>query len=155
MGFILSLARVLAVNFHRQGKRNSQLDSGPPPVLSQVVTMNGGTHGYLAGGDNVVPFDFPFSTLTNAFDISPSGDVIVGGYIDATKAVHGFLMRMGDATGTVGVTGPFEFATIDYPGSTRSVARGINARGDIVGYYNDAAGKTHGFFMSPGRGRRD
>jgi len=123
-------------------------------VTLGVVTMNG-THGYLASGDAIVPFDFPFATLTNPFDIGPAGDVIVGAYIDAAKGTHGFLMRMGDSTGTLGVTGPFEFFTIDYPGSTRTVARGINPQGDIVGYYNDAAGKTHGFFMSAGRHRQD
>ena len=124
-------------------------------VTVGIVTMNGVGLGYLASGDSVVPFDFPFSTLTNPTAINPSGDRIVGGYIDAAKAVHGFVPRLGDATGTLGITGPFEFLTLDYPGSTRTAARGINARGDTVGYYNDAAGKTHGCFMSPGRRRRD
>jgi hypothetical protein len=39
-----------------------------------------------------------------------------------------------------------EFVTLDVPGSTLTVARGVNPRGDIVGVYNDAAG-AHGFVL--------
>jgi uncharacterized membrane protein len=118
-------------------------------VTTGIVTMNGATHGYLAIGDTLVVFDFPFATLTNPMDMTPSGDVIVGGYIDAAKATHGFLMRLADSSGTFGgLTGPVTFITIDYPGATRTVVRGINPQGDMVGNYVDAAGKSHGFFLS-------
>ncbi len=40
-----------------------------------------------------------------------------------------------------------QFTTIDIPGATRTVANGINARGDIVGRY-DIAGVGHGFLLS-------
>jgi uncharacterized membrane protein len=40
------------------------------------------------------------------------------------------------------------FSTIDFPGSVLTNAQGINASGDIVGFYNDAAGRTHGFVRS-------
>ena len=125
-------------------------------VTTGIVSMDGGTHGYLASGDTVVPFDFPFAATTNPFDMTPSGDTIVGAYIDAAKGTHGFLMRLGDSTGTFGgLTGPFEFVTIDYPGAARTIVRGINPQSDMVGNYVDAAGKTHGFFLSPGRHRRE
>jgi probable HAF family extracellular repeat protein len=39
---------------------------------------------------------------------------------------------------------------IDFPGATSTVALDINAAGQIVGRYEDAAGKTHGFLMSAG-----
>ena len=39
------------------------------------------------------------------------------------------------------------FTTIDVPGATRSQARYLNSRGDIVGFYS-AAGKVHGFLRS-------
>jgi uncharacterized membrane protein len=44
--------------------------------------------------------------------------------------------------------GPFsQFTPIDFPapGSNTTVPNGINARGDIVGTYNDANGQQHGF----------
>lgn len=38
------------------------------------------------------------------------------------------------------------FITIDYPGAANTWAMGINAQGDIVGYYN-IGGIPHGFFL--------
>jgi probable HAF family extracellular repeat protein len=128
-------------------------------VTTGNVTMNGVTHGYLADNDTVAPFDFPFSTVTNSYDMSPSGDEIVGAYRDSAKVVHGFLLRLGDSMSTFGVnpqfgmTGRFNFVTIDYPGATSTQTFGINSRGDVVGSCLDAAGKRHGFFLSRGRAR--
>jgi hypothetical protein len=34
---------------------------------------------------------------------------------------------------------------MDFPGSKNTQARGIDARGDVVGWYLDSAGKFHGF----------
>ena len=42
------------------------------------------------------------------------------------------------------------FVTIDYPGATLTIAYGINPAGDIVGYYNDTLGSTHGFVLRQG-----
>ena len=42
------------------------------------------------------------------------------------------------------------FLSIDYPGATLTNAQGINAGGDIVGFYNDTQGKQHGFLLSDG-----
>ncbi len=38
-------------------------------------------------------------------------------------------------------------STIDYPDAVFTIANGINSQGDIVGWYTDVAGKTHGFFF--------
>jgi hypothetical protein len=40
--------------------------------------------------------------------------------------------------------------TIDVPGAIRTIAFGINERGDMVGGYADSAG-FHGFLLSRGR----
>ena len=45
--------------------------------------------------------------------------------------------------------GAFTFITIDVPGATSTEASGINARGQIVGNYTDAAGTLHGFAAVP------
>jgi probable HAF family extracellular repeat protein len=53
----------------------------------------------------------------------------------------------------VGVAGQgheFAFSTIDFPGATLTNVQGINAGGDIVGFYTDTNGKTHGFVSSGG-----
>jgi probable HAF family extracellular repeat protein len=49
-----------------------------------------------------------------------------------------------------GKQGTFVFSTIDFPGATLTNAQGINAGGDVVGFYNDTAGRTHGFVYSGG-----
>ena len=42
------------------------------------------------------------------------------------------------------------FTTIDVPGAVRTVANGINARGDIVGRYDSADGLRHGYLLRQG-----
>lgn len=49
-----------------------------------------------------------------------------------------------------GKEGTFVFSTIDFPGAVLTNAQGINASGDVVGFYTDTAGTTHGFVMSGG-----
>lgn len=41
-------------------------------------------------------------------------------------------------------------STIDFPGAVMTNAQGINAQGEIVGFYTDTAGRTHGFLRSGG-----
>jgi len=45
------------------------------------------------------------------------------------------------------------FTTLDVPGAVITNAQGINAQGDVVGAYTDAAGQQHGFLWSGGRYR--
>ena len=64
---------------------------------------------------------------------------MVGHFGNATDAgFHGFLLSGGIYT------------TIDPPGSTRTIASGINDSGQIVGNFNDAADVGHGFLLSEG-----
>lgn len=69
---------------------------------------------------------------------------VVGTYCDIAPCTgesldsHGFLLSGGRST------------TIDVPGAIRTIAFGINERGDIVGGYADGAG-FHGFLLSRGR----
>lgn len=44
----------------------------------------------------------------------------------------------------------FVFRSIDFPGAPLTGAAGINAAGDVVGRYQDSAGKSHGFLLSGG-----
>jgi uncharacterized membrane protein len=61
---------------------------------------------------------------------------VVGLYVDAGGAVHGFLWDDGDSE------------AIDVPGATATFVLGINNRGQIVGSYIDADGAYHGFVRS-------
>jgi uncharacterized membrane protein len=52
----------------------------------------------------------------------------------APPAIAGFVLDDG------------RYQTIDFPGAaTLTIAFGVSNRGDIVGYYDDAEGRTHGF----------
>jgi len=116
----------------------------------------GVNRGYLASAGGFAGFDFPFSTATAAADMSASGEVL-GAYTDSAKNTHGFLLTLGDAVSTFGVNPPggmagsFDFVSIDYPGARATRPNGINSHGDLVGSYDDSAGKSHGFLLSRGR----
>jgi probable HAF family extracellular repeat protein len=72
-------------------------------------------------------------------DINNRGQV-VGEYLDAGGAFHGFLYHKG------------RFTTIDFPGAVGSSPTGINDRGEIVGAHADpASGGVHGFLLKRGR----
>jgi probable HAF family extracellular repeat protein len=64
-------------------------------------------------------------------------DQIVGVYVDADGAEHGFLLSRGT------------FTTIDVPNSVTTDAFGINDRGQIVGLFVDTNGAVHGFLATP------
>jgi probable HAF family extracellular repeat protein len=53
----------------------------------------------------------------------------------------------------VHAAGTLAFTTIDVPGAVLTNAQGVNAQGDVVGTYTDAAGQQHGFLRSGGQYR--
>jgi probable HAF family extracellular repeat protein len=57
------------------------------------------------------------------------------------------------ATATGAGAQSLTFSTIDFPGAVLTNAQGINAQGEIVGFYTDTAGRTHGFVQSGGHFR--
>ena len=63
----------------------------------------------------------------------------MGEFSDSTGQ-HGFL----DIGGS--------FTPVDVPGSTFTEALGINDRGQIVGFFGDSTGHTHGFLATPAHG---
>lgn len=116
-------------------------------------------HAYLTSSSNPTFFDFPFAGGSAAWDINPSGE-IVGQYADAATVIHGFLLIPSVFNPTFGITPrtgaapSFQFITVDYPGATYTQAVGINASGQIVGSYRDAAGTQHAFLLIRGQSRR-
>jgi uncharacterized membrane protein len=53
--------------------------------------------------------------------------------MDSAGVNHGFLVRGG------------VFKTLDFPGATFTQALGLNNQRQVVGFYMDAAGNSHGF----------
>ena len=96
------------------------------------------TEGYLLEDGEFTPLLVPGSTVTAAWDMSASGEIV--GVYRNSSGFHGFV-REGD-----------EYVSLDAPGATATRAFGINSRGDVVGNYV-AGGKTHGFVARRDEGR--
>jgi hypothetical protein len=105
-------------------------------ITVAVVTLMALFVSAQAAEEPLVTIDPPGSVDTRPFGISPSGD-IVGLYITADGATHGFLLSAG------------EYTAIDIPGAIRTNALAINARGDIVGRY-DIGAVAHGYILRDG-----
>ncbi len=127
---------------------NGAVPSGNIIVGLYTDMMTDQTHGYVLDFGNFMPFDFPDSVNTSAWDISPEGQ-IVGAFQDTNTKFHGFVRtREGD------------FMAIDFPGSSATRAFGINPRAEIVGAYVDSNPnpknrKTHGYLLSKVRHDED
>ena len=95
-------------------------------------------------------FTYPGSKVTRSWDISATGDV-AGWYKDSSGNYHGFLFHARDEGAQRdddrSLRGTMTSIDVDLPGVLATYAYGINADGDIVGYYEDSAG-LHGFLLS-------
>lgn len=125
---------------------------GAPLTAARAITADGrivgfygvvnAQHGFLLADGTLTTIDVPEpeARWTNIFGINARGD-IVGAFGDKDLLQHGFVWA---AHG--------QFTVIDGPSSTddgptiRTLAKGINAAGDVTGYY-DTAHKRHGFLL--------
>jgi probable HAF family extracellular repeat protein len=134
-GFMRTAAGYASLNVQ------ASMNNGSTPDGNHIVglytdMMTGLTHGYMIDYGAFTPFDVPGSNVTNAWDISPAGD-IVGAFRDTSGKVHGFLRSSAG-----------DYSTINFPGATLTRAFGINPGGEVVGAYVDSAGVTHGFLLA-------
>src|SRR5437588_12438130 len=44
----------------------------------------------------------------------------------------------------------YSFTSFDVPGATLTAGEGINAQGEVVGFYNDSSARQHGFLLRKG-----
>jgi probable HAF family extracellular repeat protein len=113
--------------------------------------IGGTSHGFLYdlnSGTYTAILDDPSagSLGTVATGMNDAGQV-VGFYFENTTArKHGFLFTPHPFA--IGGT----YTTLDHPfaAPASTIAQGINNAGQIVGYYGDSNGKTHGFLYSGG-----
>ncbi len=81
--------------------------------------------------------------------------VVTGAVVSSANAINNLGGIAGSATLTDGTTVAYyltptgTLTEADFPGSTDTVALGINDFGEVVGSYVDAAGHTHGFTWRP------
>jgi len=97
-------------------------------------------HSFIRSKDGtftVLPDAAPDAVVTEATGINNQGDV-VGFYLDASFAAHGFILSKGVLT------------TYNYPGGTRTLLTHINDRGQITGIRRDSDGVRRGFVLQGG-----
>src|SRR5216683_2955695 len=107
-------------------------------LISALGFLLGAASNLLADGGAFTAIDFPGATSTQAWGITLSGD-IVGFYVSADKATHGFLLSRG------------QYSSIDFPGAAFTELNGISPRGDLIGDYAPTltgSGPHHGFVLS-------
>jgi probable HAF family extracellular repeat protein len=97
----------------------------------------GTTTSWLRHNGHLTTFQFPGGSDTQAFGVNNT-DHIVGSYLDGNGVQHGFVLSS--------PLGPkSHWQKIDDPNGVGStVVNGINAAGDLVGFYTDSAGNTDG-----------
>ena len=94
-------------------------------------------HGFLRDHGAFTTLDFPGADLTLTTGINERGD-IVGNCVCIDGANHGLLLAKGN------------FAIVDFPiVDSRTRLRGINDRGQIVGFYRPGGGAIHAFIANP------
>src|SRR5262249_51259500 len=99
-------------------------------------------HGYRqARNGAITKYDAPGAPPDSTYFISINNrDQILGSYFDESFDAFHFILDHGVAT-------PFELP--ESAGATTVTAQTLNDLGQIVGYYTDAAGATHGFLARP------
>jgi probable HAF family extracellular repeat protein len=90
----------------------------------------------------VSQIDAPNATYTDAVGINNHGD-IVGSFADG-RGLHGYILRRGT------------FTTLDFPaqGVAGTVAKGLNDRGQVAGFYVRSGSEIHGFVWDEGTFRQ-
>jgi hypothetical protein len=118
-------------------------------IAGYYADASGVVHGFLRARDGtLLAFDAPGAgtgpgqgTFAGFSELNNAGE-FVGGYIDASYALHGFLRARDGA-----------ITTIDIPDAGTGAGQGtstgfINREGVIVGNYIDASNVSHGFLRA-------
>jgi uncharacterized membrane protein len=141
-GFLLSRGHFTTIDFPGARATDAWKINRRRQIVGGYTDADGENHVFLLRRGEFTTIDFPdaIAIFRDNGGINPRGD-IVGSYCDtapcgvASRDSHGFLLSRGD------------FTTIDFPDAINTNAFAINARGDIVGVYEDATG-LHGFLLS-------
>ena len=106
-----------------------------------------GFYGFLRHKNGtIVFFNVNGSVRTKARGVSESG-AITGWFIDAVTGVQrGFVTSLSGQGGFQSLT---TAALLDVPGSTATIAEGIDSQGRVCGNWFDASGGEHGFLATP------
>ncbi len=129
----------------------SAQDNGQVMVGDAAMEPDFALHGFIRnkrGEFQLIDFPGLLAPCTGPRWINERGDIVgLFAYVNtvddcyAPPPLHGFLLRQG------------KYTAIDVPGSTSTSALTINDDGEIVGWYVDRKGNTHGFKAVPQDGQ--
>jgi len=107
---------------------NLNPDGAISVVGSYTSSTTGHSVGFLYKGGKYTDIPGPSGSIGTFGSAINDNGAIVGYYVDAASATHGFLLK--------GKT----YTTLDVPGATATFATGINKSGKIVLYWSDSSG---------------
>jgi uncharacterized membrane protein len=150
-GFLRTGAAFTTIDFHDAISTDAWGINNHGEIVGAYQDVDHKSHVYRFREGQFKNIDFP-----RALDTAPGGvkgginsrgDIVSYYCVTAPcgfdTSQHGFLLRHHEFTTTM----DFPAATIGFPAGHVTANFGINARGDIVGIYNDANGVTHGFLL--------
>jgi probable HAF family extracellular repeat protein len=124
------------------------LPPGADGASPQGITIGGRVVGYAYFRSKAANLNFGVAqsqyraiTIPNApgalvYGVNPEGTAVIGTY-DALSGLTGFVYQNGI------------LQSLSFPGSITTEAYGINAAGQVVGYFIDSSFQTHGFLWTP------
>lgn len=130
-----------------------------PSELNVPTGVNPGTiiaQGINAAGQVVGSYGQDIAAGATAFLRQPDGTITTFRVDDVPTAarginnngiIAGWLVTPNGTEGFVGNSSGFQL--LDVPGSTQTIAEGLNNAGQVTGNFLDAAGNTHGFIATP------
>jgi len=117
------------INNSLQVAANANLGPGATDGVGFIYT-------YGIGSMAILPAPAP-GTLAVPLGINDAGVTAGGVNSSVVTTSTGFVLNGGT------------FSLFDYPGATSTFARGINASGNVTGYYEDAGGHLVGYLYQP------
>ena len=142
-GFVRSGGQFFTIDFPDAIRTNAWKITPEGRIVGGYTRSDGHTRIFLLSEVGFTTADVPPS-LEIALEIggmNPRGDVVVT-YCDSvgcpsSSIVHGLLMKKR------------EFTVLDFPGAVSTSPFSISPNGNIVGFYDDASGRRHGFLLRP------
>lgn len=150
-GFLLRQGEFHLIDFPGASATRVRGINNGDDVVGSYLDAAGVVHGFIRKERSFKQVQVNNSAATDVYGSEDDGEVMVGDVVlSADLSTHGFLKTRDDG-----------FEIIDFPGTTTPCThvRGINERGDIVGFYSIVSSvaecnnmpTAHGFLLRQGR----
>lgn len=111
--------------------------AAPGQLVGYVFSSGKGYENYLLSGGKYQHVNMTDAPGAVVQAVNPAGTAVVGYYAPSSGVYAGFLFQDKALT------------TLQFPGSNETLSFGINAAGEVVGFFLDAEDNGHGFTWTP------